>query len=512
MMNNYPTVYLVGAGPSGRDLLTLRAADLLSRAEVIVYDALVDRSIHRLFAQDAELIYVGKRAGKHALSQPEINALLLEVARRCTGVVVRLKGGDPFVFGRGGEEMMALHQAGIPYQIVPGVTSGIAAPAYAGIPVTHRGVSRSLIFVTAFTQDTNLPPIDWEALAHLDGTIVFYMGMRVVPEIARQLMSVGMTPDKPVAIISQGTRPSQKTILTHLGALTPEAYDYEALTPALLLVGDVADFANHYGWYTDRPLSGKRILVTRSEGQSSALETLLSDAGAEAVVLPSIEIVPMPMTVELEELFTRDDRPDWWVFTSPNGVSHFCALLEQRGLDARFFASSKLAAIGPATAEALRAVGLRADLIPTEHTATGMARAIAEIADGREISVVNPTSRITTGDLSAALSGYPHISCQQIAVYDNRSITYSQQEIEALFSERFDWITFCSSSAVRNFMMLIREHRLESLVKGTRLAAIGRMTRTTLETEFGLSVSACPPSPQLPLLVEAMAVASTNDA
>lgn len=505
MKSNLPIVYLVGAGPSGRDLLTLRAADLLSRAQVIIYDALVDSSIHRLFARGAELIYVGKRAGHHALSQPEINALLLEVARRSSGIVVRLKGGDPFVFGRGGEEMMALHEAGIPYQIVPGVTSGIAAPAYAGIPVTHRGMSRSLTFVTAFTQDAGLPPIDWEALARLGGTTVFYMGMRVVPEIARELMAVGVSADKPTAIISQGTRPRQKTILSRLGALTPEAYDYEALAPALLLVGDVADFANEYDWYVGRPLSGKRVLITRSEGQSSALEALLSEAGAEAVVLPSIEIVPMEPTDELEPFWDPSRRPDWWVFTSPNGVEYFCKLLEARGLDARFFACSKIAAIGPATAEALRLVGLRADLIPEEHTASGMANAIAQEVGHRVVTIVNPTSRITTGDLTTALHAYPHIICHQIAVYDNKSIDYSHEEIQTWLSGGFDWITFCSSSAVRNFMALVKVHGLEALVESTRLAAIGRMTRATLEAEYGLTVSACPKSPLLPLLVEAMA-------
>lgn len=504
-MSNLPTVYLVGAGPSGRDLLTLRAVDLLSRAQVIIYDALVDSSIHRLFAQEAELIYVGKRAGHHALSQPEINALLVEVARRSSGVVVRLKGGDPFVFGRGGEEMIALHEAGIPYQIVPGVTSGIAAPAYAGIPVTHRGMSRSLTFVTAFTQDAGLPPIDWEAIARLGGTTVFYMGMRVVPEIARELIAVGVPADKPAAIISQGTRPRQKTILSHLGALTPGAYDYEALAPALLLVGDVADFANEYAWYTGRPLSGKRVLITRSEGQSSALEALLSEAGAEAVVLPSIEIVPMELTGELEAFLNLSHRPDWWVFTSPNGVEHFFKQLEGYGLDARFFADSKLAAIGPATADALRTVGLKADLVPEEHTANGMASAIAQQVGNRAVTIVNPTSRITTGDLCTALHAYPHITCHQIAVYDNRPIDYSREEMQTWLSEGFDWITFCSSSAVRNFMALVKAYNLETLVESTRLAAIGRMTRATLETEYGLTVSACPKSPQLPLLVEAMA-------
>lgn len=507
-MNTLPTVYLVGAGPSGRDLLTLRAADLLSRASVIIYDALVDRSIHRLFPREAELIYVGKRAGGHALRQEEINALLIEVAERCSGIIVRLKGGDPFVFGRGGEEMMALHQAGIPYQIVPGVTSGIAAPAYAGIPVTHRGISRSLTFVTAFTQESQLPPIDWEALARLGGTMVFYMGMRVVPEIAQALMRAGLGADKPACIISQGTRPAQQTLLTQLGALTPEAYDYEALAPALLLVGEVADFAEDYDWYGQRPLAGQRILITRSEGQSSALEGLLSEAGAEAVVLPSIEIVPLGMTPELEELLAGGERPDWWVFTSPNGVEAFCALLEGRGLDARFFASSQIAAIGPATAEALKARGLRADLVPSEHTAVGMANALGAVASGAPLSILNPTSRITTGDLTQALSAHPHITCRQVAVYDNRPIAYSREELEGLLSGGFDWLTFCSSSAVHNFVSLMRAHGLEALLRSARLSAIGRMTRTTLEATYGLRVSACPERPELPLLVEAMARAS----
>lgn len=506
-MTTMATVYLVGAGPGTADLLTLRASRLLAQARVIIYDALVDSSIHSLFAPTAELIYVGKRAGAHALSQEAINDLIVSTAERYTDsgdTIVRLKGGDPFVFGRGGEEMIALRQAGIAYEVVPGITAGIAAPAYAGIPVTHRSISRSVTLVTAFTKEEGLPPLDWQAYARLEGTLVFYMSMRVVPLIAQALMAHEMPPETPAVIISQGTRPSQRLLQGTLAELTPEAYDYEAYAPGLLVVGEVVGFAEAYSWYCPPPLAGQRILITRSEAQASALEDKLAHLGATPLLLPSIHIEPLPDYSEVDAVLCADLRPDWYIFTSPNGVDYLMHRLKACGYDARYWAGIQIASIGPATSRALEAYGLSPDFVPREHTAQGLARELALHTGVQPIRAINPTSTISPGDLCAILAEHG-IACTSLGVYHNAPIDYSADELRELMTSGLDWITFCSSSAVHNFMALLHRHTLHPFLQGIRLAAIGRMTRATLES-YGLSVEVCPERPSLEALAHAIAL------
>ena len=283
------TVYLVGAGPGDPKLLTRRAHELITTAEVIVYDALVSPSILALIPEGTKLYHVGKRYGAHSLKQAEINDLLIELGTADLGRVVRLKGGDPFVFAHGGEEMTALREAGIPYEIVPGITAGLAAPAYFDIPLTHRGLSRSFTCLTAHTEDGELPDFDWTSLARLSGTLVFYMGVRQVAQISQALIAAGMSTSTPAALLSRGTTPQQSLLVRTLGAFTDTSEDFSAYAPALFMIGEVLQFAEGR---TSLPLSGKKVIVTRARHQASVLQEALEEKGAEAYLLPTIQLTP----------------------------------------------------------------------------------------------------------------------------------------------------------------------------------------------------------------------------
>lgn len=496
-------VYLVGAGPGAADLLTLKAARLLAEAESVVYDALVGEEILSLVARQARRIYVGKRAGRHALGQGEINDLLVETARSSRGTVVRLKGGDPFVFGRGGEEMQALAEAGIPYEVVPGVTAGIAAPAYCGIPVTHRGLSRSVSLITAATQQGGLPDLDWEALARLGGTLVFYMSMRSVPEICRRLVEAGASPALPAAIISRGTLPTQTLHRATLATYHPDLIDYEAMAPGLLVVGEVVDFAEDYAWHSVQPLAGKRILVTRSEAQASRLESLLRARGAETLLLPTIEITPGVGQERVAEL-PRPDLHTSLLFTSTNGVHYYMQALAKVGRDSRHLGAAHLAAIGPATAQALRSYGLEPDLLPEgDYTARGLLKAfLASPLAEQTRRIWLPTSPLASGELRTGLieAGY---EVEELHVYHNVPRHYEPEELCALLDSRIDWVTCCSSSAVDNLVHLLELHGRRDWLEAISLAAIGPVTAETIE-RYGLRVSAMPHEATLQALADCL--------
>lgn len=498
-MKNLTKVYLVGSGPSGVELLTLRAADLLRSADIIVYDALVDPRIYKLFNKAARRVYVGKRSGKHSLTQEQINELLVDLALEHGGQIVRLKGGDPFVFGRGGEEMMALRSEHIPYEVVPGITAGIAAPAYSGIPVTHRQTSRSVSLITGATADGSLPPLDWEAYVRLGGTLVFYMSMRAVPEIAHQLLSHGMRSDMPCAIISHGTRPAQRTITTTLQALTPTAYDYEAFAPGLLVVGDVTAMAHEYSWYECPKLSGQRILVTRSLEQASTLEAKLINLGAETTLLPTIELEALPLHTGIGEAIEHLGEVACLAFTSPSAVEYWMQALQTSGRDARTMAGICLATIGTATAEALARYGLTADLVSPLHTAQGMAEAILADSDLPQSGLIlNPTSTLSGGDLTRHLNDAGR-RARTLSLYHNKPKRYTTDELHEYLSP-CQWVTLCSASAVDGLMALVREHGAEHLLSEVRFACIGPITARRLK-EYGYTAHVCPNNPSIDALV-----------
>ncbi len=432
------TVYLVGAGPGDPGLLTRRGEALLQRADVVVYDRLASPTLLELAPARAELVDVGKAPGRAAMGQEQINQLL--VARGAAGLeVVRLKGGDPFVFGRGGEEAEACIAAGVPFEVIPGVTSAIAAAAYAGIPVTHRGLSTSFTVVTGHEDPAKgSSDTDWDALARTGGTLVVLMGAGRVGLIAEALLAGGRAPSTPVAAVRWGTRPNQRTLRGTLGKLG----DLGVESPSAIIIGAVA--ALDLRWFEQRPLFGKRIVVTRAREQASELRTRLEQLGAEVIELPSIALQPVDFDLPaLEDL-------EWLVFTSANGVdAFFDGGLAPAGLDARALANTRVAVIGPGTERALARRGIRADLIPERFVAESLVAAFPKpespgarvlIARAEQARDVLPEG---LGDLGYAVS--------VLAVYRTIPAVADPADLERVRTGNVDAITFTSSSTVTNF-------------------------------------------------------------
>ncbi len=422
------TVFLVGAGPGDPGLLTRRGEALLRAADVVVYDRLASPALLDLARADAELVDVGKAPGRAAMDQDAINALL--VARGRDGKdVVRLKGGDPFVFGRGGEEAEACIAAGVPFEVVPGVTSAIAAPAYAGIPVTHRGLSTSVTIVTGHEDPgKGHTDTDWEALARAGGTLVILMGANRLADIAKALIAGGRADDTPVAAVRWGTRPEQRTVRATLGTIA----DARVEAPSAIVVGDVA--ALDFAWFEARPLFGRTVVVTRAREQASGLRARLEALGAEVLELPTIAVAPIDFRVPALHEY------EWVVFTSANGVDALFGGLR----DARDLAPVKVAAIGPGTADALRHHGIRADVVPERFVAESLVDAFPA-GSGR---VLLARAEVARDVLPAGLAekGY---DVDVLAVYRTEPVPIPSETIARL--TMVDAITFTSSSTVTNF-------------------------------------------------------------
>ena len=462
------TVYLVGAGPGDPGLITVRGAEVLARADLVVYDRLSVASLLDLAPPGAERISVGKAPGRASLPQADINALLVE--RGKTGEeVVRLKGGDPFVFARGGEEATALRAAGVPFEIVPGITSAVAVPAYAGVPVTHRGLASTFTIVTGQEGEAGVP-VDWEAVARLGGTVAVLMGVAKREEIAGRLMAGGMPATTPVAAITWGTRPEQRTCRTTLGRLAGEPID----SPAVMLIGGVA--ALDLPWYEQRPLFGKRIIVTRAREQASGLVERLHELGAATVELPVIEIGdPADGGAALRAAAGRVGDYDWVAFTSANAVSRFFAALGEAGADTRALGGRRVAAIGPGTAEALAAAGVRADLVPERFVAESLLEAFPD-GPGR---VLLPRAAVARDALPAGLTerGWT------VDVVEAYRTAVAQQAPESLASAATAHaITFTSSSTVTNYLAVAGDLPVPAVV-----ACIGPITAATARAA-GLTV------------------------
>jgi len=460
-------VYLVGAGPGDARLLTLRAAELLERADVVALDALVSKDIAARIPKHAQVVYVGKRAGAHALPQEQINQLLIDEAKQGK-TVVRLKGGDPFVFGRGGEEAEELLAAGVPVEIVPGISSAIAGPAYAGIPVTHRAHATSVTLVTAHEADAGSTGIRWGALAQLDGTIVFMMGFANLPVIVHKLLTHGMSGDRGIAVISKATTFEQRTVTGTLRNIEARVMSASLETPALIVVGDVVKLHEVLGWFEGKPLYGKRVVVTRAREQASELKRLLEDSGAQVLQFPTIEIAPPESWESLDRVI--QGRYDWLIFTSANGVTAYFDRLP----DVRALAGTKIAAVGQTTADALRARGIAPDLMPLRFISTellplladdqrGIRTAVIRAAEGREELVDELRRRGGDVDLGIA--------------YRTIAADYDLAELrERIANDAIDVVTFTSASTVDHFFeKLTGEERARVLQRAT-LASIGPAT------------------------------------
>ncbi len=479
-------VFLVGAGPGDPGLITVAATRALARADVVVYDRLVNERLLDLAPADAERVYVGKQPGRHTMKQEEINALLVARAKQ-GGSVVRLKGGDPFVFGRGGEEAQALVEAGVRFEVVPGVTSAIAAAAYAGIPVTHRGLAASVAFVTGHEDPAKGErDVDWEKLATAVDTLVLMMGVGQLDRIAERLIAAGRPGNTPVAAVEWGTHPRQRTITAKLSTIAAKVADAGLGSPALIVVGDVVVLRDTLNWFESRPLYGQRVLVTRTRQQASELSRALNEAGAEAIELPTIAIKERYDEAQLSAAVDALNAGayTWLIFTSTNAVDIFFDVLEKKCLDARSVRAS-VAAIGPATAQALKRHGIAVDVSPERYTAEGLLDALdADMSDRRVlVPCAEGTRAVLADELKVRGADVNEVTLYVAEPPGEDQSPELAEGLRRLRSGDIDIATFASSSSVTNLAGLLRDD-IEAL-KRCRIACIGPITAATAEEVLG---------------------------
>ncbi|MDX1932748.1 MAG: uroporphyrinogen-III C-methyltransferase [Capsulimonadales bacterium] len=480
------TVYLVGAGPGDPGLLTLAGRQALTRADVVIYDRLAHPSLLRFAPPDAERLFVGKQSAHHFVRQEDTNALMAERAR-AGKTVVRLKGGDPFVFGRGGEEGEYLRAQGVPFVVVPGVTSAIAAPAYAGIPVTHRDAASSFAVITGHERAEERESGEraagqaeqrrrWDRIAFAADTLVFLMGVEALPEIVARLIEHGRSPSTPVALVQWGTWTRQRVVTGNLETIVEIGKTAGITAPAVTVIGEVVRYRETLRWFDVGPLFGKRVLVTRAREQASTLAEDLRARGAEPIEFPTIRITPPADDYAALEAVLAVDAPafDWVVFTSANAVSHVFDWLLRTGRDARTFAGCRIAAVGTATAEALKERGILADFVPSEFVAEAVVAQFPEPVRGRRLLLPRATEgRETLADLWRAQGALPEV----VAVYRTERETEGADEIRAMLANgEIDAITFSASSTVRNLATALAG---ATVPEGVCLAAIGPVTAET---------------------------------
>jgi len=480
-------VVLVGAGPGNPELATLAAAKWLSRADIVFYDRLLPASLLGLARPDAERIYVGKTPGLGGPEQDSINEMLIRHAR-AGRLVVRLKGGDPLVFGRGGEEAAALAAAGVPFRIVPGVTAATAAAACAGIPLTDRQYASSVAFVTARERpDKPETALDWPALARID-TLVVYMTVANLPETVSKLIQAGRDPRTPSAIIASASTGGQRTVTASLADLPAAAEDAGIAAPAVAIIGKVAELRREPAWFEALPLFGRKIIVTRPARQAAELSDALIELGAAPIEAAAIEIGPPADAGAADAVLRRLDRFGWLVFTSVNGVEAFVARCRRLGLDARSLGAARLAAVGPATAGALRRNFLEPDIVPERFTTADLGQAIRVAGDppDRPVLLVRGDS---AGPALAEQLRASGADVEEVAVYrTSRPAALPDEAIDALRRRQVHWVTFASPSAVANFAALLGP-QAKDLLAAAKLAAIGPVTAQAIE-QLGLAPAA----------------------
>lgn len=495
-------VYLVGAGPGDPRLITLKGIECLREAEVVVYDHLASEELLSYLPEGAERIYAGKQGGLHALSQEEINALILQRAREGR-VVVRLKGGDPFVFGRGGEEGEEIVDAGIALEVVPGVTSAVAVPAYAGIPLTHRDHTSTVAIITGHEDPTkDASQIQWDKISTGIGTLVFLMGVSNLSHIAEQLIRHGRSPQTPAAVIRWGSTARQETVVGTLENIADRVRERKIAPPAITVVGEVVQLRQKLSWFEELPLFGKRIVVTRSREQASEFARRLRRYGAEVLEVPSIQIVPPPSWEEMDRAVANVEGYQWMIFTSANGVRHFFSRLLAGGKDARALKGIRICAIGPPTAEELQRFGISPDLIPGEYRAEGILAAMG----GEELA----GKRVLLPRAAEAREVLPEELRQRGAQVDVVAAYYTVKPdgqhahlVELLERQEIHLITFTSSSTVKNFIDLLPSDRVPDILEGVKVACIGPITARTAR-ELGMETQIMPHRYTIPDMVEAI--------
>ncbi|MBI5642596.1 MAG: uroporphyrinogen-III C-methyltransferase [Deltaproteobacteria bacterium] len=496
-------VYLAGAGPGDPGLITVKCLEALKEADVIIYDFLANSRLLEYAKPGAETIYVGKKGNQKTISQEEINKLIIKMAAKGK-IVVRLKGGDPFIFGRGGEEAEELVNAGIAFEIIPGVTSATAAPAYAGIPLTHRDLASSVTFITG--QENPLkerPNIAWDRLSTGRGTLVFLMGWKNLPLITSKLLENGWSPATPVALIRWGTMTKQKCVEGRLDNIIALSSQMDIKPPVLTVVGEVVSLREKLNWFETKPLFGKRILVTRALEQAGEFSKLLEKNGAEPLTFPTIKTVAPPSFAPLDKAIKKISSYDWAIFTSVNGVKYFFERLYKLDKDLRELKGVRICAIGPMTEKAIKKLGIKVDLTPREYRAEAIIEALGKrkikgkkflLARALEAREVIPVEIKRLGGRIDVVPSYKTVKPSKEA-----------GELKGLFREGgVDIVTFTSASTVTNFVSMFKKAELSELLKGVNIACIGPITADTAK-EYGIKVDIMPKDYTIPALTDAMA-------
>ncbi len=495
-------VYLIGAGPGDPGLFTIKGQQILEKADVVIYDRLIGQEILDYARPDAEMIYVGKASSRHALPQDDINQLLVEMARPGK-IVARLKGGDPFVFGRGGEEAQYVRQHGIGFEVVPGITSAVAVPAYAGIPVTHRDATSSFAVITGHEKPgKQVSSIQWDKIATGIGTLVFLMGVENLESIVSNLLQAGREPDTPVALIRRGTFPDQEVVSGTLYDILAQAKQAELQPPAIIVVGETVRLRDELKWRERGRLWGTRVVVTRARAQASKLVQDIRDEGGEAIEFPAIEIVRQEDLSVLRKALARLEQYTWIIFTSVNAVNIFFGELMAGKIDIRDLKGIKMGAIGPATAAQLTDRGLKVDLIPEEYQAEGIVAGLA--------SLISSTDRILLPRAQGARDILP-ISLRAMGAVVDEVIIYRAEtasrvdaaRLQTLQDGDFDYISFTSSSTVTNFVNIIGRDNIIPINAKVRVACIGPITARTAE-DHGFTVDIMPDRYTIDALLDAI--------
>lgn len=481
-------VYLIGAGPGDPELLTLKGRRYLELVDCVIYDYLVNRELLGYVQATAEKIYVGKQGGQDYISQEKINALILQRAREGKQVA-RLKGGDPFIFGRGGEEAEALAQAGISFEVVPGISAGSAAPTYAGIPLTHRGYSPTVAFITAHQDPTQkAPSIAWDQLSRSAGTLVFFMGAGSLNEVVQQLTHQGRSPETPIALIRWGTYPKQQVITGTLGSILDHAMDLAP--PAIIVVGEVVKLRERLRWFDNRPLFGKRILITRPLQHVDNFKLQLYNLGATVIPFPTLEVLDPSSWAPMDEAIRKIDQYDWVIFTSTNSVKHFFIRYFRIHSDIRELKGIKIATIGPATAKAVRAFNISVDTLPMDYRAEGLVESLrGKVIKGTRVLI--PRAKVAREVLPIQL----HQQGAQVEVVDAYQTRIPKSSNsgwhQILEQQPPHMVVFTSSSTVSNLATIVHPRSLARSLQHVSVACIGPITAKTAET-LGLKVSVVP--------------------
>jgi len=494
-------VYLIGAGPGDPGLLTLKGRECLERADVVIYDYLANPVLLALAPQGTEQIYVGKTRGKHSIPQDEINQLLVDRAGQGKQVT-RLKGGDPYIFGRGGEEAAFLRRHGIPFEVIPGVTAGFAAAAYAGIPLTHRDVTTSLAMLTGHERpDRSLSSLDWDKLANGIGTLIFYMGMTNLKLICSELIRHGRPAETPVAVVQWATLPRQRTLVGTLETISEAVVKNGIEPPAVIIIGEVVRYREELRWYDNLPLFGRCFLLTRPREQADSFARQLQQQGAETICIPTIEIAPPEDWQPLDNALQQLDTFDSLILTSANGVDSLFTRLSVQQLDVRSLAGIQIVAVGSKTAQAIEQHGVRPDLIPQDFRAEGILEALlAQGVDGKRF--LYPRAEVVRPLLMESISAAGGTVIAPVAYRTIRPAKGEEMIRHLLGSKEIDAICFSSSSTFDNLQAMLGDD-LHSLLADTKLFSIGPLTSATIR-KHGCDVALEPETSTLDDLVTAM--------